>query len=90
LKIFPCGPPGIGAEKSGTSLRTDLELRSTYKVASSVALEGAVMDLYIGSKSINSSALEVACPPPGIGAKFELVLLMENALLVLKSNANES
>jgi hypothetical protein len=28
------------------------------------------IDLYIGSSvSINSSTLEVACPPPGIGAK---------------------
>jgi hypothetical protein len=34
-----------------------------------VLLEGAVMDLYIRIPSMNSSALEVACPPPGIGAK---------------------
>ena len=27
------------------------------------------MDLYIGRLSLNSTALEVACPPPGIGAK---------------------
>jgi hypothetical protein len=36
----------------------------------SVALEGAVVDLHIGNTGIDSSALEVACPPPGIGAKF--------------------
>jgi hypothetical protein len=32
--------------------------------------EGAVMDLHIGIVSINSSTLEVACGPPGIGAKI--------------------
>jgi hypothetical protein len=32
------------------------------------AVEGAVMDLHIGTRcSINSSALEVGCPPPGYG-----------------------
>jgi hypothetical protein len=36
----------------------------------SVALKCAVMDLHIGIIGLNSSALEVACPPPGIGAKF--------------------
>jgi hypothetical protein len=35
---------------------------------SSVALEGAIVDLDIGTASINSSALQVACPPPGIRA----------------------
>jgi hypothetical protein len=39
--------------------------------ATSVALESAVMDLHIGiTISINSSALEIACPTPGIGAKI--------------------
>jgi hypothetical protein len=28
------------------------------------------MDLYIGTIGINSSALEVACGPPGIGAEI--------------------
>jgi hypothetical protein len=37
-------------------------------VISSVALEGAVMDLHIGIFSKKSSTLEVACSP-GIGAK---------------------
>jgi hypothetical protein len=36
-----------------------------------VALEDGVVDLHIGIVlSINNSALEVACPPPGIGAKI--------------------
>jgi hypothetical protein len=35
-----------------------------------VALEDGVVDLHIGTiLNINSSALEVACPPPGVGAK---------------------
>jgi hypothetical protein len=38
-----------------------------------VLLEGAVMDLYIGSIGKNSSALEVACGPPEIRAKFEII-----------------
>jgi hypothetical protein len=37
----------------------------------SVALEYGVVDLHIGTGvSINSPPLEVACPPPGIGAIF--------------------
>ena len=39
-------------------------------IGRSVALEGALMDLHIGTIGINSSALKVACPPPGIGAKI--------------------
>jgi hypothetical protein len=40
-------------------------------IVGSVALEGAVVDLHIGTTTgINSSTLEVACPPPGIGAKI--------------------
>jgi hypothetical protein len=39
-------------------------------IGSSVALEGALMDLHISIESINGSALRVACPPPGSGAKF--------------------
>jgi hypothetical protein len=34
------------------------------------SVEGAVIDLHIGILSINSSALDVACGPPGIGAKI--------------------
>jgi hypothetical protein len=41
----------------------------TYNV-SGVALECAVIDLHSGTiLSINSSALEIACPPPEIGVK---------------------
>jgi hypothetical protein len=43
----------------------------TYRSRGSVAMEDAVMDLHVGTiLSKNSSALEVACPPPGIGANF--------------------
>jgi hypothetical protein len=42
----------------------------TYTYTSTAALEGAVMDLHIGTfASINRSALKVPCSPPGIGAK---------------------
>jgi hypothetical protein len=41
-----------------------------YLVVSNVTLEGAVMDVHIGSRSINGPTLEVACGPPGIGAKI--------------------
>ena len=36
---------------------------STY-IDGSVALEGAVVDLHIGTAGMNSAALEVACGPP--------------------------
>jgi hypothetical protein len=41
----------------------------TYTTAGSIALEYAVIDLHIGTTGKNSTALEVACPPPDIGAK---------------------
>jgi hypothetical protein len=59
-------------------------------IGGSVALEGAAMDLYIGTIGKNSTALEVACPPPGIRVKFEIVLLAEYARMELKISANES
>jgi hypothetical protein len=40
---------------------------NTY-ISGTIALKDAVMDLQIGIVSINSSALKVAYPPPGIGA----------------------
>jgi hypothetical protein len=43
---------------------------TTY-IASAVALECAGVDLDICTISQNSSALEVSCPPPGIGAKIQ-------------------
>ena len=39
-------------------------------VGGSVALESAVINLEVAILNINSSALEVACGPPGIGAKI--------------------
>jgi hypothetical protein len=35
-----------------------------------IAFKRAVVDLHIALINSNSSALEVACPPPGIGAKI--------------------
>jgi hypothetical protein len=50
--------------------QTSFGTTCTY-IGGSVALEGAVMDLHIGTRvGINRSALEVACGPPGIGAKI--------------------
>jgi hypothetical protein len=59
-----CPPPGIGARKIQESSQRSFGI--TY-IGGRVALEGAIIDLNIGttSPSINSSALEVACPPPG-------------------------
>jgi hypothetical protein len=49
---------------------SEISFGNTYAVASLIALKGAVIDLQIGATlGINSPALEVACPPPGIGAK---------------------
>ena len=45
------------------------KLVTTY-VGGSIALECGIMNLHIGTRvGINGSTLEVACPPPGIGAK---------------------
>jgi hypothetical protein len=43
-------------------------------IAGSVTLEGAVMDLCIGTSGRNSTALEIACGPPGHGEKFRKFL----------------
>jgi hypothetical protein len=64
----PCGPPGIGAKKVQESSMT--RFRPTY-IYGGVTLESASIDLNIGTaRSTNSSALQVACGPPGIGAKI--------------------
>jgi hypothetical protein len=64
-----CGPPGIGAKKVQET--SESRFCTTY-IASAVALENACVDLDIDNCtiSINSSTLEVACPPPGIGVNF--------------------
>jgi hypothetical protein len=63
-----CPPPGIGAKKVQENSET--RFCTTY-IASAVALESAGVDLDICTvSSINSTALEVACPAPGIGAKI--------------------
>jgi hypothetical protein len=56
--------------------KSQISFGTTYSAAGSITLEGAVMDLQIGiMTSINSPALEVACGPPGIRAKIQIVLL---------------
>jgi hypothetical protein len=62
LKVVACPPPGIGAKKVQGSPRNSF--RSTY-IGGSVAVKSAGVDLDICIISINSPALEVACPPPG-------------------------
>jgi hypothetical protein len=87
LKVV-CGPPGIGAKKNQESSRKSFV--STY-IGGVVALEYGIVDLHIGiTDNINSSALEVACPPPGIERKFETVFWVENARMDIKSRANEA
>jgi hypothetical protein len=91
LKVA-CPPPGIGAKKVQEISET--KFRTAYFV-SAVALKSAVINLDFNSTGIsgsaNSSALEVACPPPGIGAKvFQIVLLAEHVRMELESSANRS
>jgi hypothetical protein len=43
-------------------------------IGGSIALEYAVIDLHNDTLSIDSSALEVACPPPGHGRKIRKIL----------------
>ena len=59
-------------------------------IISGVTLKRAVVDLNSALISINGSTLKVACPPPGIGQNFEIVLLAESAWLDIKRSANES
>ena len=56
----------------------------------SAALECAVVDLHGALRNINSAALEVACPPPELERKCEIVLLAENAWMELKSSTSKS
>jgi hypothetical protein len=62
-----CPPPGNGAKKVQET--SEPRFCTTY-IGSTVALENAGVDLDICILRKNSSALEVACPPPGIGAKI--------------------
>jgi hypothetical protein len=54
-------------ENSQKSFGTGPTYIAIYSIA--ILKECAGVDLDICTISINSSALEVACPPPGIGAK---------------------
>jgi hypothetical protein len=47
---------------------------STYISSGAVREEYGVVDLYVGTTGINSTALEVACPPPGHGRKIRKIL----------------
>jgi hypothetical protein len=61
-------PAGKWSEENSGKFSEQIVI--TYS-ATSVALKCAVMDLHIGTiTGKNSSALEVACGPPGIGAKI--------------------
>jgi hypothetical protein len=71
FQIVPCEPPGIGAKKVQEIFET--RFRTTYLV-NAIALECAGVDLDICTISINSSALEVACPPPGHRRKIRKIL----------------
>jgi hypothetical protein len=44
--------------------------RDTYISSGAVREEYSVVDLHTGTIGINSTALKVPCPPPGIGAKI--------------------
>jgi hypothetical protein len=66
LRVVVCPAPGIGAENQDISQNS---FGYTY-TGGSVAPENTVMHLHIATIGINSSTLEVACPPPGIGAKI--------------------
>jgi hypothetical protein len=59
--LHVCGPPEIGAKKVQEISRRKQPV-TTYKEGM-VALEYGVVDFHIGTTGINSSALEVACPP---------------------------
>jgi hypothetical protein len=62
-----CPPPGHGGKFREISQN---RVGTTY-VFSTIAVEYGVVDLHIGAcEGINSPPLEVACPPPGIGAKI--------------------
>jgi hypothetical protein len=60
-------------------------------IKGSVALEGAVINLHIGTTGgINGSALEVACPPRReLERKFEIVILTQTARMELENSAKE-
>jgi hypothetical protein len=62
---------------------------STYRAGDRVALKSARIDLHNSSTGINSTPLQVACPPPGIG-KFEIFLFAESARMELEVSAKES
>ena len=50
-------------------LRQFSESRDTYRCSGAIREEYGVVDLHIATIGSNSTTLEVACPPPGIGAK---------------------
>ena len=48
---------------------SDNSFVSTY-IGGGVALKCGAVDHHSAARNINTSALEVACPPPGIGANL--------------------
>jgi hypothetical protein len=74
-------------KSQGENLRTALEQWSSYVVATTVAFECAVIDLHGASIKINSTALEVACPPPNFRKFLQTITHSRTWLLaVLVSN----
>jgi hypothetical protein len=72
LQVVACPPPGIGAEITRNFFEQPWNhLHNNQQRCS----ECAVMDLHIGTMRINSSALEVACPP-GHRGKFRKIMLI--------------
>jgi hypothetical protein len=61
-------PKTVIAEKS-RKIPSWNSFRTTYSIATCIALEGAVVDLRIRTTGMNSAALKFVCSPPGIGAK---------------------
>jgi hypothetical protein len=65
-----CGPPGIGAKIQGNFSKQCRNYLHIHHYCCYI-FEYGVVDLHIGTiRKINSTALEVACPPPGIRAKI--------------------
>jgi hypothetical protein len=68
-------PAGNWSRKVREISQNSFGATSTYRYGS-VAVEGAGIDLHISTTiGTNSSALEVACPPPGHRRKFRKFML---------------
>jgi hypothetical protein len=68
----PCSPPGIGAKIQGNfwENKSGITYITVVRVIDFVAFKSAVRNLEIAISDTNSTALEVACSPPGISENF--------------------